>query len=90
MKMPRRIKLGGFVVAVDSTDQMNNAGDWASVGAQIRVNTHMTECEQAETLLHEIIEAINYYGGLELEHPQLTSLSAWLFAAIRQNKLTFL
>ena len=35
-----------------------------------------------ETLLHEIIEAINYQLSLELEHPQIQALSETLYSVL--------
>jgi hypothetical protein len=44
---------------------------------------------KAATLLHEIIEAINWQNDLELTHTQLSTLTESLLAVLLQNDLDF-
>lgn len=93
MKIPKTIMLGGHDISVEqvTTEVLTSKGDFDSWRQRIRVNVDdTTESGQAETLLHEILEAVDYYGQYELSHPVLSGISTMLFAAIRQNKLTFL
>jgi hypothetical protein len=42
-----------------------------------------------ETLIHELIEAINSHLQLKLEHPQIQALGAGLFSIIADNPQFF-
>jgi hypothetical protein len=42
-----------------------------------------------QTLLHEILEVLNYELELSLPHPKIKSLENALFQIISDNKLTF-
>lgn len=93
MKIPEKIMIGGYEVSVElvTSKAISRCGDWTPWYHRIRINVDDTsEDKQAEAFLHEIVEACNDFGGLKLEHAQITGLSTLLFAAIRQNKLTFL
>lgn len=47
------------------------------------------QCKQSQesTLLHEIIEALNYHLELELDHQTVASLEAGLYAVLKDNKI---
>ena len=93
MKIPKTILMGGHEVMVEKVgnDDINAAGDWSAWCQRIRINDEgAPEDRQAETFLHEMLEAIKYFSGIKLPHAQLTIISEMLFATIRQNKLTFL
>lgn len=38
-----------------------------------------------EAILHELVEAINYWSDIKLDHHQITVLSALLFSILRDN-----
>lgn len=40
---------------------------------------------QESTLLHEILEALNYHLELGLKHPQITALEAGLYQVLKEN-----
>ncbi len=93
MKIPERIVIGGYEISIERvrSNTLPQKGAWALWFHRIQINVDdTTEDAQAETLLHEIIEAINDFGQLDLRHPQIKVLSTLLFATICQNKLTFL
>jgi len=48
----------------------------------IYVDINAPEDEAKSTLLHEVIEAINYTYDLELDHTQIQTLEAALFEAL--------
>lgn len=85
--------IGGRKIRVQCVSYIDTAaaGEWDGVAQVISVNTaSSTEDGQADTLLHEIIEAINDMSDLQLPHATITTLTTNLFAVIRQNSLTFL
>jgi len=93
MKIPKIIMIGGYRVKVRCVKDPEwcDSGDWDVWEQVIRINTDgSTEDRQADTLLHEITEAINSFANLGLTHVQIAILTTMLFATIRQNNLTFL
>jgi len=53
----------------------------------IRLSDDLGEDMRDSTLLHEIIEALNYHLELKLEHNQITSLEAGLYQTLKDNNL---
>lgn len=92
MKIPKEIKIGGHVFSVSQVKakELSDSGDCDCWHHSIRINVDGTpESNQAETLLHEIIEAISRKNNLKLDHTVLTVLSESLFAVSRDNGLDF-
>ena len=94
MRIPRSIRWNGTkckVYQVDEIDDGETLGqfDPAKVEIWLLAAAHVVESTQAETLLHECAELINWKLGLELTHLQLTAMASGLFGIIRDNKLNF-
>ena len=93
MKIPKKIKIGGHDVSVIMEEgvRLKKAGDWNSWSNSIRINSDgdLSESYQAETFMHEIVEAINTHNELNMELHVISSLSEGIFAVIRNNKLDF-
>lgn len=52
---------------------------------QISLSSKMNPEARMETLLHEIIECVNFKGELQLEHNQITALTSMLYAVFVDN-----
>ncbi len=92
MKIPKTIKMGGHKIKVRQVDEneLSNTGDFHGWPQIIRIGVSgTTESGQAETLLHEILEAAKFKYNLDLDHKDLTIISEVLFAVIRDNKIDF-
>lgn len=94
MKIPKKVLIGGHdysVNVIQGDIRFLNSGDLNTWTQEIRVNTadNHPESAQAETFLHEIIEAINHDNELKLEHQNISILSTQLFAVIRNSNLDF-
>lgn len=94
MKIPKKILIGGHEVDVDiqrGDHYFPHGGDYCGWTQTIRLNVadNISESNMSETLLHEIIEAINHANELKLRHGQISCLSEQLFSVIRNNKLDF-
>ena len=93
MKLPTKLKIGGHDIAVKELTNLESpdaGGSWQDGYHLITINVDSTsESYQAETLLHEIIECINSFAELDLEHWKINSLSQWLYMTLRKNKLHF-
>jgi hypothetical protein len=63
-------------------DEMGKAN---LLGGQILVDQGLTKDAKAETLQHEVIECINFWGNIELTHHQITLLSVLLYDVWAKN-----
>ena len=56
---------------------------------KIIIDSSLPEDKKQETLLHEIIEALNGYFSLDLDHEVITTLGFGLYQVLKDNKLHF-
>ena len=92
MEIPKSIKIGGHDVEILLTDDvsMNKSGELRNWKNLIKINNDgFSESVQAESLMHEILEAINENHQLELPHHVIMTLADQIFAIIRNNNLDF-
>ena len=94
MNIPKKVLIGGHKYPVDvfsGDTRFINSGELNTWTQEIRINTadNLSESAQAEAFLHEIIEAINHYNELKLEHRNISVLCTQLFAVLRNNNLDF-
>lgn len=94
MNIPNKVKIGGHNYAIkfknlDRDEQASNCGYCKPSLNEIVINTEITGQQQASTLLHEIIEVINWLNQLELEHHKIQSIESTLYQVLRDNNLRF-
>lgn len=78
-----------YTISVIDSTQYNgsNCGFCDSAKQHIRLSDDLSQDMRNSTLLHEILEALNYHLELKLEHPQITSLEAGLYQTLKDNNL---
>jgi hypothetical protein len=88
----KHIKIGGHWYEIKEIDMWSVAHsqdygsmDFESATIMLNGNSTITESRKNETLLHEILEAINAQHELELPHATLTTLSEVLFQVLVDN-----
>ena len=92
MKIPKTIKIGGFNYQVILKDRYKEDGS-TDLGThsvhqlKIWIDREMVQQQQEETLLHEIIEAINDHNDLKLEHNQISGISNNIYQVLKDNQL---
>ena len=86
-----RIKIAGYQIEVKTVP--NLAADTRQIGQyshrfqEIRIDAGSTEQQKNETLIHEILEAVDCIYDLNLDHDnQLCKLSVILHQIITDNK----
>ncbi|MFT9493405.1 hypothetical protein [Anaerosolibacter sp.] len=93
MGIPKEIKIGGYDYTVsmeNSLSRDNNAFGMSCGNAQtIKIDATLPKQNQESTLLHEIIEQINFRYELRLPHEQITILESALYQVLKDNKLSF-
>jgi hypothetical protein len=95
MEIPETIKIGAHVFTVEMVQNLRNENGGGVCGmcngaeCRIRINPGYPQSTNEATLIHEVIEAINYLYELGLEHQQITSLEEVLYQVLKENKLHF-
>lgn len=92
MKIPQKIKIGGHIYGIIKRDREKEDGK-SSCGThdgkynKIWINIAWSQSQQESTLIHEIIEAINWLQALGLEDRQVQGLEAGLYQVLKDNRL---
>jgi len=90
----RKIKIAGYQVKVQESahllDNYNCFGEYSPTTQTIKLDARLTRQQKEETLMHELLEAINSIYDLNLDHDnQLCKLSVVLHQVIKDNKGLF-
>jgi len=75
-----------LMVDLNETDQFGTMNQNTLI---IRLNKNKAQSQINETLLHEIIEALNHDLEIGLEHRQISAIEAGLYQVLKDNKLHF-
>jgi hypothetical protein len=89
MNIPETIKIGGHILPVRFSEDIGNMGEWNHAKQTIKLYKDTCVSQQEETLLHEIIECINYTYELKLPHAKIQILGATLHQIVRDNPQLF-
>lgn len=93
MRIPRKLKIMAQTYTVERLkpdDMMAGAmGSCNSYDLQICIMRGQQEPQEADTFIHELLEAIKAELGLALPHRTIVALSAALLQTIRVNDLDF-
>lgn len=83
------LKISGVVYSIKEIDGLARdreaLGEHCGNTAVINLDNGLTSQIQQKTLLHEIIEAINYQYELHLEHNKISVLETAIFAILKDN-----
>lgn len=89
-KIDKTVKIAGYSVAIK---EMNNLyrdrgdfGQWEHPALAINIDTTLPDPLRQETLLHEVIHAINDIYGLDFKHEQVNLLSVALHQVFTDNR----
>lgn len=89
MKIPTTLKIGGHIYTieqverVDTTPGENNCGDCELQNSRIRIKKGMPQSQKEETLLHEILHALD----TEMPEKQVNNLGFKLYQVLADNNL---
>ena len=93
MKIPKKVKIGGHWYKVllrknrERQDGSSSLGSENSRFNNIWIDGNQAITQQESTLLHEIIEAINYLNHLSLGEKEISVLETNLYQVLKDNKL---
>ena len=92
MRIPKEIKILGHTYAVlyrnrEREDGNLNPGTCDSKFCKIWIDAGWKKSQQEATLIHEIIEALNYNLKLNLVEEQIRGLESGLYQTLKDNNL---
>jgi len=92
LTIPDKLKIGGLtldVVYKKIVADRNNFGEMSFMNQTITIDPDIKQDKREDTFLHEILEAINHYYCIGLEHDNLTVLGRVLYQVLRDNEIDF-
>jgi len=89
MKIPSILKIGGYDVKIDYDNSTIQFGQFDPQKLSITLFSLNSSQNMSSTLIHEIIEALNYIYELDLPHDKITVLANGMFQVLKDNKLVF-
>ena len=93
MAIPKSLKILGhqYEIIINDENQSANSnfGTYWAKHNRIWINSQICEQQQKSTLIHEILEAINFLEDIKLKHEQITRLEAGLYQVLKDNNLDF-
>jgi hypothetical protein len=96
LKIPRKIRIIGrdFAVIRDH-ENMLHEGCYGTIEYDENIirlrerKPYFSEHQEAQTLMHELVHAIDFSIGIKLEEDQINRLTVGIMAVIRDNDLDF-
>jgi hypothetical protein len=85
MKIPEKVKIGGYIITVLRKDMEINLGEYHHFTQEIWLDEGLTEQCFEEVFLHEILEAIKDIYSLDYPHEILNLIGVVLHAIIKDN-----
>jgi hypothetical protein len=91
--IPAKLKVGGLELHIEQVSGLaanrDRFGEFSAMEQRVSIDISLPQGKKEETLMHEIIEALNSYYELELEHDKITTLGFALYQVLKDNKLHF-
>lgn len=91
--IPKLIKVGGLEIVVEESATLasnrDRFGEYSFMEQKITIDRNIPDSKKMETLMHEILEAINGYLELGLPHDKLTVLGFTLYQVFKDNQIGF-
>lgn len=82
------IKILGYFYYVDQSkteDEIKALGRFIAKTQTIQLASDLSAQQAESTLLHEILEALGYHLGIEIEHKQMMALESGLYQTLKDN-----
>lgn len=89
MNIPDKVKIGAYNYSIIIDDKLalknGTQGTQCANTLEIKLDAGIALQNRESTLLHEIIEAINYHYELKIEHHVISTLESTLYQVIKDN-----
>lgn len=83
--IPNEIKIIGKTYAVDVVEDMENCGECLDTKQLIKIDHEMPHELTQDTLLHEIMHAIDYQMHIGLKEREISAMASGITAVIKEN-----
>ena len=91
MEIPDKIKVGAYYFKVYFEKNLSRSrdrfGEFRPSPQEIALDPDCTEDLQGETLLHEVVEALNWMYDMQLNHHIIALLGTGLHQILKENDL---
>lgn len=90
MTIPESVNICGIKYPIKqlTEDEMHGKmGQWKTNPTCIKIMNEANNDMQAVTLIHEVIEAINWQLELDLKHRQICGLATSIYQVFKENNL---
>jgi hypothetical protein len=84
-KPPKRVRILGKEYSVVQIADFENCGECHDMKQQIKLRADMPMTLEQDTLLHEVIHALDYSMKLQMRERQVSALASGLIAVFRDN-----
>ena len=84
----RKLKILGYNYTIEEQGDSDTIGAFGNSNSKtqcIHIATDLAPEQKQSTVLHEVIEAINYHLSLGLKHDTIMRLETALFQTLREN-----
>jgi len=90
MKIPKKLNILGHTYTIEfrnreKDDTVFQTGACNLHYNKIVIDKHQCQQSKESTLIHEIIEAINYHQQLDLEHNKICLLETGIYQVLKDN-----
>lgn len=97
IKLPKKIKVGGYdysvILSVRGNNEVrssNRIGETSHYSQKITIETDLTEQKFSETFIHEVIHSVDViYSDSSLSESQVSQISNGLFQVLEQLGIRF-
>lgn len=83
MKIPNKLRIGGIEYKIILRPMENQCGEYDAVSQTISINSSLKQEIKEETLVHEILHAINN----ELDEREIEFLAQSIYQVFKGNKI---
>jgi hypothetical protein len=90
MEIPKTIKIGGHIVKIKEVEELDNGdhfGRWLPIKCEIQIDKNQCATQKESTIIHEVLEAINDFNDLALDHKTLSTLETLIYQVLKDNNL---
>jgi hypothetical protein len=84
-KLPKKIRVIGKDYKVISTNRIEHFGECCHGKLKIKINRRQDKQQLKDTVVHEILHAIDYSMQLDLEEHQVHTMATGLHAVLSDN-----
>ncbi|MCX6121932.1 MAG: hypothetical protein NTX44_09965 [Ignavibacteriales bacterium] len=87
MNIPKQLKIGGHIVKVDMSEELDNNGESEPCINLIKISKEIAQSQKESTLIHEIFHFLNTTFDHGMNHAFMDSLAEQFYQVLKDNNL---